>query len=130
MSTSIVVLKTGDQIICDLKELFDGDGENKKGICLLMRHPFSLSIVEVPIQNQVGTDIQVKFTRWCPYSTDVEFKLPYDVVMSVASCEVNLEQAYLEKINSESPENVEGNPQEIAEENSIPLSETEVVWLN
>ena len=119
MSATIVILKTGEQIICDLKELFDGDGEDKKGICLLMKNPFSLSIVEVPLQNEVGTDLQVKFTRWCPYSSDVEFKLPYDSVMSVASCEINLGQAYLEKVNAEALEN--------PEEDSIPLTETEVV---
>jgi len=126
MSTSIVILKTGEQIICDLKELFDGEGENKKGICLLMRNPFSLSIVEVPMQNEIGTDLQVKFSRWCPYSTDVEFKLPYDAILSVASCDVNLEQAYLEKVNIESPEDNTNNLEE-SEENDIPLSETEVV---
>lgn len=119
MSTSIVILKTGEQIICDLKELFDGDGEDKKGVCLLMKNPFSLSIVEVPLQNEIGTDLQVKFTRWCPYSPDVEFKLPYDAIMSIASCEINLEQAYLEKVNAEVTENIE--------EDSIPLTETEVV---
>lgn len=30
MSASIVVLKTGEQIICELKEAFDGEGEDKK----------------------------------------------------------------------------------------------------
>lgn len=123
MSTSIVILKTGEQIICNLKELFDGEGENKKAICLLMRNPFSLSIVEVPMQNEIGTDLQVKFSRWCPYTTDAEFKLPYDAVLSVASSDVNLEQAYLEKINSESSEDTSNN----VEENDIPLSETEIV---
>lgn len=88
-----------------------------------MRNPFSLCIVEVPMQNEIGTDLQVKFSRWCPYTTDAEFKLPYDAVLSVASSDVNLEQAYLEKINSESSEDTSNN----VEENDIPLSETEIV---
>lgn len=123
MSTSIVILKTGEQIICDLKEMFDGENENKRGVCLLMRNPFSLSIVEVPLQNEVGTDLQVKFGRWCPYSTDTEYKIPYDAVVSVASVEPNLEQAYTERINSES---ASINNEEF-DTTEIPVSETEVV---
>ena len=36
MSVSVVTLKTGDRVITELKEIFDEDGDNKKGICLLM----------------------------------------------------------------------------------------------
>jgi hypothetical protein len=59
MASSIVILKTGEQIICDLKEVYEGEGEEKRGICLLMRHPYSLSLVQVentdnPQQNLVS----------------------------------------------------------------------------
>ena len=44
MATSIVTLKTGDRIITELKEVFDGDGEDKKGVCLLMEDPYILNL--------------------------------------------------------------------------------------
>ena len=44
MAVSIVTLKTGDRIITELKEIFDEEGDNKKGICLLMEDPYILSL--------------------------------------------------------------------------------------
>ena len=43
MAVSIVTLKTGDRIITELKEIFDGEGEDKKGVCLLMEEPYILN---------------------------------------------------------------------------------------
>jgi hypothetical protein len=97
-NTSIVVLKTGEQIVCDLKEVFEGDGEDKKGICLLMIHPYSLSLVSVSNQDNPQQDLQVKFSKWCPYSTDSQYKIPYDSVMAIGSCDPGLAVAYWNKV--------------------------------
>jgi hypothetical protein len=96
-NASIVILKTGSQIICSLKELFDGEEDNKKGVCLLMIHPYELSLVSVNGRED-QQDLQVKFSRWCPYSSDYQFKIPYDSVMAVGVVDPNLEQAYNTKI--------------------------------
>ena len=44
MAVSVVTLKTGERIITELKEIFDEDGDNKKGICLLMEEPYILTL--------------------------------------------------------------------------------------
>ena len=97
INASIVILKTGSQIICSLKELFDGEEDNKKGICLLMIHPYELSLVSVGGEED-QPDLQVKFSRWCPYSSDYQFKIPYDSVIAIGAVDPNLEQAYTTKI--------------------------------
>lgn len=97
LKPTIVILKTGEQLICDLKEIFDGEGVEKKGICLLMRHPHVLSL----IQNTAETyqDVQIKFSKWCPYSTDIQFKIPYDIVVAIGACDAGLSEAYVNKIS-------------------------------
>lgn len=95
MSTSIVILKTGEQIISELKEVFDGEGEEKKGICLLMQHPYTLQLIQVDNTEQ---DLQVKFSKWCPYSIDTQFKIPYDAVTAIGVPDSGLERAYLAKV--------------------------------
>ena len=99
INPSIVVLKNNDQIVCDLKEVFDGDGEERKGICLLITHPYSLSLVAVTNEDNPQQDLQVKFSRWCPYSTDYQFKIPYDSVMAIGSCDPGLAVAYTNKVS-------------------------------
>jgi hypothetical protein len=96
-NASIVIMKTGSQIICDLKEVFDGEGEDKKGVCLLMMHPYELSLISVGGEEN-AQDLQVKFSRWCPYSVDYQFKIPYDSVTAIGIPDSGLEQAYRAKI--------------------------------
>jgi hypothetical protein len=98
MASTIVILKTGEQIICDLKEVYEGEGDNKKGICLLMRHPYILSLVEVQNPDNPQQDLQVKFSKWCPYSIDYEFKIPYDGIISYGTSDAGLDQAYQSKV--------------------------------
>ena len=97
-NTSVVILKTGEQIVCDLKEVFEGDGEDKKGICLLIIHPYSLSLISVQNQENPQQDLQVKFSKWCPYSIDSQYKIPYDAVMAIGACDPGLSVAYLNKV--------------------------------
>jgi hypothetical protein len=96
-NASILVLKTGTQLICDLKEVFDGENENKKGVCLLMVHPYELSLIATDTENS-QQDLQVKFSKWCPYSVDYQYKIPYDSVMAIGVPDAGLEQAYRAKI--------------------------------
>jgi len=96
-TASIVILKIGTQIICDLKEVFDGEGENRKAICLLMIHPYELSLIN-SAQENMSQDLQVKFSKWCPYSVDYQYKIPYDSVMAIGVCDTGLEQVYRNKI--------------------------------
>jgi hypothetical protein len=102
MAIQIVTLKTGDQIICELKELYTDEGEDRKGICLLVENPYILSIIESQqkyLTENYEEELQVKFSKWNPYSIDTKFKLPYDSVMTISSPESGLENAWKEKVN-------------------------------
>jgi hypothetical protein len=101
MAVQIVTLKTGDYLICELKELYNGEGEDKRGICLLADRPYILSVIGSAPQyliEESGAELQVKFSKWNPYSVDDQFKLPYDSVMTISNPEPGLQDAYLRKI--------------------------------
>jgi len=96
IKASVVMLTSGESVITILREVFDKaeDDEDgpRKGICLEMNFPYSLEVFE----NE--DDVQVKFSKWCPYSEDVSFRTAYANVISVASASPGLEQAYKQKI--------------------------------
>jgi hypothetical protein len=101
MAVQVITLKTGDRIVTELKEAFEGDGEDKKGICLIMEHPYVLSIVgDIPqyLTEEVNAEYTVKFSKWNPYSSDYMFKIPYDCVMTISSPDPNLAESYNKKI--------------------------------
>ena len=101
MAVSIVTLKTGDRVITELKEVFDGEDDNKKGICLLMDEPYVLSLdgsTPQYLTESHGMEYQVRFSKWNPYSPDTMFKIPYDCIMTISSPEPGLQKAYENKI--------------------------------
>ena len=71
MAVSVVTLKTGDRVITELKEIFDEEGKDRKGICLLMEEPYILSLdgsTPQYLTEQSGMEYQVRFSKWNPYS--------------------------------------------------------------
>ena len=102
MAVSVVTLKTGDRVITELKEIFDGEGEDKRGVCLLMEDPYILNLDSGTPQyltEEHGMEYRVKFSKWNPYSTDWQFKVPYDCVMTISNPEPGLENAWKQKLS-------------------------------
>ena len=100
MAVSILTLKTGDRVIAELKEIFDGEGEDKKGVCLLMEEPYILNLEGSNPQyltEEYGMEYQIKFSKWNPYSSDWQFKIPYDGVLTISNPEDGLKEAYENK---------------------------------
>ena len=101
MAVSILTLKTGDRVIAELKEIFDSEGADKRGVCLLMEEPYILNLEgDNPqyLTEQYGMEYQIRFSKWNPYSSDWQYKIPYDSVMTISNPEPGLQQAYENKI--------------------------------
>jgi len=101
MAVQVITLKTGDRIITELKEIFDGEDDDKKGVCLLMEDPYVLNLdAQTPqyLTEQHGMEYQVRFSKWNPYTPDWQFKIPYDCVMTINNAEPGLERAWKSKL--------------------------------
>jgi len=98
LNPSVVVLKTGEKLITILQEVYEGEGEDRKGICLLMNYPYELSLISSPNMEDPDKDLQVKFSKWCPYATDTSFRIPYDGILTIGAPDPGLTQAYMAKV--------------------------------
>jgi len=101
LNPSIVVLRTGEKVITILQEVFEGEGEERKGICLVMNYPYELSLMAVDGQENAEQDLQVKYTKWCPYSIDSQYRIPYDGILTIGVPDAGLASAYLQKVESQ-----------------------------
>jgi len=111
---SVVVLKTGEKLITYLQEAFEGEGEDRKGICLVMSYPYELSLIAVDEASDAPEmDLQVKYSKWCPYALESQYRIPYDVVMTIGTPDPGLANAYKAKVESQMPpEETTEQPQE------------------
>lgn len=100
LQPSIVVLKTGEKLITILQEAFEGEGESRKGICLVMNYPYELELINTPSPEETVSDLQVKFSKWCPYAIDSQYRIPYDGILTVGIPDPGLTTAYKAKVDA------------------------------
>lgn len=95
---SIVTLKDGSNVICEINEIFQGEGEERRGVGLQLKDPFVLELYEFPEAENPEDRSRVKFTRWNPFTLDRTFKVPYEALVCVSAPDPNLEQAFGDKV--------------------------------
>lgn len=97
MAIAIVVLNTGERVITDLQEIREDNKEDGKPICLMFMRPYILN-VEGTDDATVNQEVQVRFSKWLPYSSDTQFKIPFSSVMAVGTADTGLAQAYMQTV--------------------------------
>ena len=92
MAIAIAVLQTGERVITELQEVREDNKEEGKPICLMFVRPYILNTESVT--NEANQEVQVRFSKWLPYSSDTQFKIPFASVMAVGTADPGLAQAY------------------------------------
>ena len=92
MAIAIAVLQTGERVITELQEVREENKEDGKPICLMFVRPYILNTESV--NNEANQEVQVRFSKWLPYSSDTQFKIPFASVLAVGTADPGLGQAY------------------------------------
>ena len=93
MSVSILVLVTGERVIAELQEVRENNDPDGKPICLVMIRPYILS-VEKTIGEPTNQEVQVRFTKWLPYSADTQFRVACSTLLTIGNPDEGLVEAY------------------------------------
>jgi hypothetical protein len=97
MTVSIAVLSTGERVITDLQELRENNESEGKAICLVMSRPYILN-VEKTSGDLTNQEVQVRFSKWLPYSSDTQFRVSFSTVLSIGSPDPGLLEAYAQTV--------------------------------
>jgi hypothetical protein len=111
MSVKLVVFKTGEQIICDIKEGFDvitdpqtGE-EHQKMITYLLEKPCSISVNgRYSISNEDGDKkdhMSISLTPWPRFSEDTIIPVMPSFVVAVTNPTTGLKEMYMRQILNE-----------------------------
>lgn len=107
MSIKIFVLKSGEKLISDAKELLDNEILKKPTVTgyllkephLVMVHRERVYLTEEVENSDSGREIQVTFSPWIILSEDTEFVIPVDWVVTIADPLNSIKTMYEDKIN-------------------------------
>ena len=103
MSIKITVLKTGEHIISDMKELMAEGEENAHAYMLVNPHTYEISEKQFMTEEEkeVGDyGIDVSLLPWLILSKDKKMIIPTDSVLTVVEPLESVTQLYLDKMGS------------------------------
>ena len=105
MSIKITVLKTGEHIISDMKELMTEGEENAQAYMLVNPHTYEINEKQFVTEEEKELEegdygINVSLLPWLILSKDKKMIIPTDSVLTVVEPLESVTQLYLDKINS------------------------------
>ena len=111
MTIKLLLLKSGEDIISDIKEMVVGEDEDRRVVgyflnkpCLVkMRDPSLL--VEESTEEQKKAAYQVSLYPWMPLSKDSVIPVAADWVVTIVEPIVKLSEMYVEDVLSRGTEN-------------------------
>lgn len=100
MVPKVILLQSGERIITGLAEVTDK--ESGKGVGLVFRCPYVLSMVPTEELDENGNPVEYKvnFEKWFAYATDIEYRVPYSSVVAIGDPEPGILNIYLEKFGA------------------------------
>lgn len=112
MSIKLALLKSGETVIADIKELVseNSDGEKRKTQAYLFSLPHKVTIqrpvflTEEQDNSDLGREVQIGLSPWILLTTDEEIIVPTDWVITIVEPYSSVKQMYEEKTNGQSSE--------------------------
>ena len=92
-NTRIVILSTGERVLCLFGEL---RGDDSKVIGYKMLYPYALTLGN---PQEDGT-MPINYTRWCPYSPVQEYRVNGEHIVSVTYPDNNILENYVTELES------------------------------
>ena len=86
MSVKLAILKSGEDIVADIKEMVVGEGDNAKVVGYVLTKPCAVSLDTKPLQvdEEVDRDtFQLKLYPWCPLTKTEKIPITADWVVTI-----------------------------------------------
>jgi hypothetical protein len=101
MSIKLVLLKTGEKVLTDAKELI-----SEENLCgYLFENPFKVSMIEpITLSSVENVDIEedqitVSVSPWIELTTDTKIVVSKDIIIAIVEPLESLKNLYMEKVN-------------------------------
>jgi hypothetical protein len=92
----LILTKTGDQVIAGIKDFTDDSG-NPIGYLLI--NPYILNLIPSTEIDDYGQPVSfnINYKKWIACSNDLEYRIPYDFIVTIATPDNQILESYLTK---------------------------------
>ena len=113
MTVKLAILKSGEDIIADIKEMVVGEGEDKKVVGYFLTRACGISLSnEILKTDDADTDsYKLKLFPWCPLTKDDVIPLAADWVVTIVEPIDKLKQMYTKEVLGDGSESSSSDKQ-------------------
>ena len=104
MTVKILLLKSGEDVIADLKEMVSAD---EKVIGYFLNKPCVVKLIPKDSEDESRTETAIRMYPWMPLAKEKDIPLPTDWVVTIVTPIEKVEQMYKEDILNAKPFNEE-----------------------
>ena len=105
MTVKLLLLKSGEDLISDIKEMVFGEDEEKRVVGYYLTRPCIVKMISPNLLTEGNEDkgpqkmgYQVQLHPWMPLTTDEKIPVPSDWVVTMVTPTEKLKQMYVEDV--------------------------------
>ena len=101
MTVKLLTLKPKQDVIADIEEIRTTD-EEPKIVGYQLSHPYIITLSRMMNEDKTVSDsVSVNISRWNPYSSDIVYQIPADMVSVICEPLPKLKESWEEKVSKE-----------------------------
>ena len=95
MTVKLAILKSGEDIVADIKEMVVGEGDDRRVVGYVLTKPCGVSLNSKALKVDDEEDrYQVKLFPWCPLSKNTKIPITADWVVTIVDPVDKVKQKY------------------------------------
>ena len=103
MTVKLAILKSGEDIVADIKEMIVGEGDDARVVGYVLTKPVGVSLnrKEITIDDEKET-VQIRLFPWCPLTKNEKIPITADWVVTIVEPLASVVKMYQEKTDGQS----------------------------
>ena len=112
MTVKLAILKSGEDIVADIKEMVVGEGDNARVVGYILTKPCGVSLNSKPLQIDEEKDTyQIKLFPWCPLTKNEKIPITADWVVTIVDPIDKITQMYTKEVLEDGSESSSSDKQ-------------------
>ena len=112
MTVKLAILKSGEDIVADIKEMLVGEGDDARVVGYVLTKPVGVSLnrKEIAIDDEKET-VQIRLFPWCPLTKNEKIPITADWVVTIVDPIDKLKQMYTKEVLGDGSESSSSDKQ-------------------
>ena len=112
MTVKLAILKSGEDIVADIKEMVVGEGDDARVVGYVLTKPCSVSLNSKALQIDDEKDTyQLKLFPWCPLTKNEKIPITADWVVTIVDPIDKITQMYTKEVLGDGSESSSSDKQ-------------------